>query len=174
MKFNKILCIISLYFSLFKTEQGNPNPVEWLNQIIFVLCSFVLIYLLCELGQKVTDRFGVFHTELYQCHWYCFSIEIQRMLAIFLLDTQQPVFIHSSGDILCTREVFKKVILKQKRSRKMNIFEFCFSFYFADNQRWILLFYDASTNQQICKCYPNHVKRWNVERTNNKNVSFWI
>lgn len=85
--------------------------MEWANPISLVLCSFTLIYLLCELGEKVTSCFGVFNVELYRCHWYLFPIEVQRMLVIFMSDTQQPIFIRSYGNIMCTRKVFKKVVI---------------------------------------------------------------
>lgn len=87
-----------------------------MNQTLLVVSSFALVYFLCELGQMVTNRFGVFNTELYRCHWYFFPIKIQRMLMIFMLDTQQPVFIKSSGNIMCTCEVFKKVAVLEKKT----------------------------------------------------------
>lgn len=80
--------------------------MEWINQMVFVL-----IYCLCELGQKVTSYFGAFNTELCRCHWYFFPMKVQRMLVVFISDTQQPVFIKSSGNILYTRKVLKKVVV---------------------------------------------------------------
>lgn len=94
------------------------NPMEWVNQIVLVSCSFCLIFFLCELGQKVTDQFAKFNTELYQSEWYLFPIGVQQMLATFMLDTQQPVFIRGSGNILCTREVFKKVLALKNQFKK--------------------------------------------------------
>ena len=70
---------------------------------------FATIAFFCEMGEMVTDQFEKFNTKLYQCDWYLFPIEVQRMLVIFMSDTQKPVFIHGYGNILCIRENFKKV-----------------------------------------------------------------
>lgn len=76
---------------------------------IQVFWAFASSGFFCELGGMVTDQFGKFNTKLAQCHWYSYPIKIQRMLLIFMVDTQQPVFIEGYGHIICIRENFKKV-----------------------------------------------------------------
>lgn len=77
--------------------------------IIQVSWAFASVAFFCALGQKVTDRFGVFNTELYRSEWYIVEVKMQRMLLIFMLDSQRPVYIQGNGHILCIRENFKKV-----------------------------------------------------------------
>lgn len=78
-----------------------------------VLYTTFLIFLVCELGETVTNQYEILNAELYQCtDWYSFPIGMQRMFVTFMSCTQRPVFIHGYGNKLtqCTRETFKKVI----------------------------------------------------------------
>ena len=93
-----------------KKSTGNSlNSVELLYSLRQVFWAFGLIGCFCELGEMVTKLFDKFNVRLYQCDWYLFPIEVQRMLVVFMSDTQQPVFVHASGNIQCIRENFKKV-----------------------------------------------------------------
>lgn len=57
----------------------------------------------------VITQFNRFYDELCQCDWYLYSMEMQKMYSIFLKNSQQPAIICGYANILCTREVFKKV-----------------------------------------------------------------
>lgn len=54
-------------------------------------------------------QFRMFNEELWQRDWYLFPIELQRMLVIFMLDTEQSMIIRGYGNIKCTRDAFKGV-----------------------------------------------------------------
>lgn len=75
---------------------------------MFWTFAFVLIF--CELGEMVTSQFDAFNDALERCNWYSFPIEIQQMMIIVLANAQQPITIRAFGNIICTRETFKKVI----------------------------------------------------------------
>lgn len=78
--------------------------------IVFVLLwTSVLNFLVCELGQWVTNRYDQLGDELIACDWHLLPIEIQRLYLIFLLNTQQPVHIECYGGIQCSRDTLKKV-----------------------------------------------------------------
>lgn len=47
---------------------------------------------------------------IYNCDWDQFPSDIQRMLRIIMINAQRPVFFQGFGNILCTRDTFKKVI----------------------------------------------------------------
>lgn len=74
-----------------------------------VVWSFVAIFIFCQFGEMVIDRFEKFHSELWQCDWYACPGEIQRMYLMFMVNAQQPAVIKGYANILCTREMFKKV-----------------------------------------------------------------
>lgn len=70
---------------------------------------FSLIYFVCELGEKVTHQFNVFHEELCNCDWLLFPIEIKRIYLLVLFGAEQPAVIQGYAQTTCTRTTFKKV-----------------------------------------------------------------
>lgn len=76
---------------------------------VLIFWSFTAIFLICEFGENVTSRFNGLNNAIWQCNWYSFSIDIQRMLPLIIQAMQQPIFLQGSRYILCIRETFKKV-----------------------------------------------------------------
>lgn len=74
-----------------------------------ILMAFSLIFLLCELGEMVTNQYEMLDFEMYQCDWYLFSVGMQRSLVIFMSFSQQPIMIQGFGNTRCVRDTFKKV-----------------------------------------------------------------
>lgn len=77
-----------------------------------VFCGFwaiALVYIVCEFGQRFSDAFSNFNDALGQFHWYLLPIDVQRMLAIIIINAQQSVVVTCFGSISCERETFKKV-----------------------------------------------------------------
>lgn len=74
-----------------------------------VFWSFVIIFIVCELGQRLTNEFDTYNHTLYQCNWYAFPIELRHMFIVVLMNAQQPVVIKGFADTLCARESFEKV-----------------------------------------------------------------
>lgn len=70
--------------------------------------SFSLLFFFCEFGETISRKFYALRSVIWDCQWYSYPIEIQRMIQIILIGTQ-PVTLRGYGNILCTREVFKKV-----------------------------------------------------------------
>lgn len=66
-------------------------------------------FFFCEFGQSVSSEFNSFDHEIYQCDWYTFPMNLQQMLVILMLDTQQSMYIRGYGNIVCSRDTFKKV-----------------------------------------------------------------
>lgn len=58
----------------------------------------------------MNGQFDATDEELYQCDWYSFPMDMQKMVLIFMMGTQEPVFIRGFGNIECTRDAFKKVL----------------------------------------------------------------
>lgn len=85
------------------------------NTFLIILLSivaawvFVVLFSICELGERMTYHFEKFDKELIRSDWYNLPVEMQRMLVVFLSDTQQPKNITCYGGVLATRETFKKV-----------------------------------------------------------------
>lgn len=77
------------------------------------IIGFTLVFIACELGQRMNNAFEDINLTIDQFDWYLFSIEVQRMLSIIIFPiVQQPVTLECLGSIKCTRDVFKKVGFK--------------------------------------------------------------
>lgn len=93
----------------FVQRNSNAGPIDLIQLCIVMFGTFSAVFLCCEFGQMVANHFDLFHNELCQCDWYLSPIEIQRMLLIFMVSTQQPAIFHGYGRIEGSRDTFKTV-----------------------------------------------------------------
>lgn len=73
------------------------------------LYSFAVVFIDCEMGQRVNLAFAKCSEIVEQFDWYLFPTEIQRMLPLILNITQQPFEIVCFGSAAGDRETFKSV-----------------------------------------------------------------
>lgn len=106
----KLMCFQIVFRFPHKMQKSENDPAVMVVPIFLVFWAFTFIFLYCELGKAVTDEFINFDEDLCQCKWYLLSADIQRMMIIFMNDSQQPVLLHGFGNFTCTRDSFKNVI----------------------------------------------------------------
>lgn len=85
------------------------DPIEILTPLTEMVWAFVMIFIFCEHSEQMINEFEAFDQKLGLCTWYPLPLEMQRMYLIFVSNTQQPKIIRGYGDILCTRDTFKRV-----------------------------------------------------------------
>lgn len=73
------------------------------------LYAFGVVFVICELAQRLTNAFEEIYDEIVAFEWNLFSIEMQRLLPTLLIGTQRPVILECFGSISALRETFKKV-----------------------------------------------------------------
>lgn len=114
-------------------------------QLIYVIMIQV-IYLVCILGQRMTDQFDEFNDELHQCNWFTFPMGMQKMYAIFVHNAQQQMGLQGYGNLLCSRDTMKRVIASDIEYvlRYVRYKYNAFSFHLLDTERKLLIFYDTS------------------------------
>lgn len=84
--------------------------MEIIQPILLVAWSFIEIFLFCNFGEMVTQKYIEVNHAFFECNWYLFPIEIQRhYMPMILMNTQQTVILRGFGNIDITRETFKKV-----------------------------------------------------------------
>lgn len=89
----------------------NPENVgEVTTSLVVFGWAMLFVFFWCECGKIVTTGFAMFDYELWQCKWYLFPIEMQQMLAFIMSNTQEPATLQGYGNIVCTRDTFKRVI----------------------------------------------------------------
>lgn len=86
---------------------GNDLPLFIL--ITMGTFTFALVFIVCELGQRMCDAFDGIGSTIDQWDWYVFSVELKRMLPMIMANLQRPVEMECFGSITCGREVFKNV-----------------------------------------------------------------
>lgn len=74
--------------------------------------TYAIAFATCECGHRVEDAFDAINNEIVQLNWLRFSINIKRILPIFIIDVQQPVQLDVFGSFSCGRVEFKKVSIK--------------------------------------------------------------
>ena len=79
------------------------DPIKLSALLLISGVSFMILFVLCELTQIITDEFASFNDELNQFAWYSFPIKMQQILIIVMANAQQPTVIRGFGNILCTR-----------------------------------------------------------------------
>ena len=71
--------------------------------------ALILVFAVCEFCQRMTNIYHEINFTVYQIDWYKPPIEIQRMLLIILIYTEQPLDFEFFGSMTCNREQFKRV-----------------------------------------------------------------
>lgn len=96
------------FFSNNKLDDGSnfDELVKILSQLFW---SIFFIFLVCENCTKVTNQFEMIDNTLCRCNWYILPKEMQKLILIASIYTQQSTVIHGYFDTQCTRESFKGV-----------------------------------------------------------------
>ena len=71
--------------------------------------SFALVFIVCELGQRVSNGFDDIDSKIDQLRWYKLPKDLWRMLPILMAGSQNPARLAVFGSIKCNRESFKLV-----------------------------------------------------------------
>lgn len=87
------------------------QPTELLYAFTLIFWAIIPIFVFCELGINVTDRFNRIPDQIYDSEWYTFPMDIQRILPTVMVAAQQPLVLQGFANLKCTRESFKKVII---------------------------------------------------------------
>lgn len=72
------------------------------------------LYLICHIGESITDRLQGIGEEIYQINWYLLPIQTQKMLPFSLIIAEKADYLKTFGSIACTLEMFQKVFTPQK------------------------------------------------------------
>lgn len=81
-----------------------------LPPIWFIYWSFAQFFVICDICQRVTSHYEI---DIYtDWEWYKFPENIRRALPIAIIGNQMPIEVKGLGNIECTRDTFKKMILQ--------------------------------------------------------------
>lgn len=103
------------------------------------------MFIICELGERLSSKFVTFSDALQQCNWYSFPKGIRKVYVPILADAKQAVIIKGFANTLCARESFKKV-LHTIPKYEVDFNAFFYIFHEIDFVEKFLLFSVATNN----------------------------
>lgn len=103
--------IFLVHFTNDFQSQNTSNFVALVSVVFNLFWTLALVFVPCEIGERVRMEFMKLDFTIGQFSWHLFSQDIQKILPIVINNAQQPVLIEWFGSISCIREVFKKVCL---------------------------------------------------------------
>lgn len=95
--------------SLQFQSQNTNNWIVLVSVIFNLFWTLALIFVPCEIGERMKSEFMKLNFTIGQFDWYSFSYVSQKILPVIIINAQQPVSIEWFGSLSCVREVFKKV-----------------------------------------------------------------
>lgn len=129
------------YFLFYLVQSQNKgNVLELMKPLFLIFWSFAVTFLICNFGEDVTTKFIMCDRAMYECQWYRFPNEVQKMLPIIMISTQSPLIFRGFANVFCTRETFKRVanggfsyftVLRQIKWDKFWSFELVWPFNFV-------------------------------------------
>lgn len=87
----------------------SDNLTTLMIAILIVVYAFGVLFIACELGQRISLAFVECSQMIDQFKWYAFPAKVQRMLPMILKFNQQPFEIKCFGNMKCNRDTFKYV-----------------------------------------------------------------
>lgn len=112
-----------LNFSLFLFQSQYSNITVILTLLFQAFWSFELIFISCELGERVCNAFDEIGDTIDQLDWYLLPFEMQQLLPTIILNTKQPVVLQCFGNILCCREVLRNVSRKWRQKYQFTAYK---------------------------------------------------
>lgn len=100
---------MNFFLFMFIHSQAKHNALVLFVSMFYAFYGFGLVFVVCELGERLTNAFEQIEYEIEKSDWYLFSHEIQRLLPIILIVSQQPVELECFGSVNGRRETYKKV-----------------------------------------------------------------
>ena len=88
----------------------------------------VAIFIVSEIGERMTSVFILFNESLYQSDWYTFPVELRRIFTMVLANAQKPVIVQGYASTYCVREYFRLVTIYSQKSIKFQSKIFMISF----------------------------------------------
>lgn len=83
--------------------------------IFYTSYAFGMVFMICELGQRMSNAFEEIEGVIVQFNWYLFPDKLKQMLPIILMNAQDQVAFECFGSIICSREAFRKVSSKYEK-----------------------------------------------------------
>lgn len=99
--------IKSNFFSFQAYNMG--SAIEFLRVMMILSSGYVVTFIFCYFGQKVTSAYEMIHDSMYLSDWNSYSMEIRKYMPIMLMLAKKPVWMQGFANSHCTLKTFQKV-----------------------------------------------------------------
>lgn len=107
-RLTNLLKTINLLFFL-QHRNTSVDPAEIIALLVQMLESFLTVFGVCELGEKISISFQEINIVLDELKWYLLPHKIRKFLPTILIVAQEPIGLNIFGTILCSRKTFQEV-----------------------------------------------------------------
>lgn len=104
-------------FMFISQSLDSVDPIDFFMPLCMMTWSFIIMFCNCEVGQSMDNQFLKLSNDIYKCDWFCLPHKLQRMFIIIIMNAQ-PVLIYGFGNVVCSRESFKRVRLHSTENHK--------------------------------------------------------
>lgn len=106
----KLKFVILFFYCNLNAQLIETTDLSGILRLLFVGSSIISwLFIFCELGNQVTQRYDVLGDSIYDISWYMLPLNTQQYLPMVISIAQNSVYLRGFGSANCTREVFKKV-----------------------------------------------------------------
>lgn len=104
----------NLEFSILESIEcfqahGEIETLILFESIVIFIAALLLVMIACEIGQRFCNAFEDVEYALSQINVYLLPREVQRLLPMVIMYSQEPFVVQFFGSLCCTRVQFQKV-----------------------------------------------------------------
>lgn len=121
-----------------------------MTRLVFLqFWAYISILLFCDCGDRVINRFSDIDTY-FLCNWHLYPTKIRRILPTIIQNTQLVVALEAYGNFPCSRDTYKRVILRNVINPQfaINIESYLLNFRYLMEDFPISWFCDSLLNKQ--------------------------
>lgn len=93
---------------------------DLLLPLIFTIGAFTIIFILCEVGERIMDPLNEINNDLWMSDWYTFPVSVRKKFPILIHATQKPFLLSGFGNIQCSRKAFENVTFFKTQHAQFN------------------------------------------------------
>lgn len=86
------------------------SSIVILETIYLASSAYITVFVVCDLCERATSLVGEIDV-IGELNWYTFPHEMQKVLPTILRMSQQPCELKFFGQLSCSRDTYKKVIV---------------------------------------------------------------
>lgn len=99
-----------ILINFFRFQSGDSsNLFKLIGTASQLVWGFVLIFIFCDLCEKLSTAFDDIWDVTGQLEWYLYPSEMKRSLLFIIMNAQQEIVVECYGSISCGLETFKNV-----------------------------------------------------------------